>query len=137
MDEERTNLVYLTLADGTKVYDTGDQAYLNDEGNYIYLGRIDHQLKLDGHRVEPGEIEHAVRTFVGDTQVALVAKHNEKGILVPHLFLENYQEDLVPLTAYLKDKLPPYMQPGKIHNLSEFPHNLNGKIDKKALVASL
>ena len=69
--------------------------------------------------------------------MALVAKHNDKGILVPHLFLEDYKQELSQLEAFLKQKLPSYMMPDKIHNLAEFPHNLNGKIDKKALVASL
>ncbi|NNC94332.1 MAG: AMP-binding protein [Chitinophagales bacterium] len=133
-DEEKTKEAYLVLSNGSKAYDTGDIGYLNEEGNYIFLGRKDFQLKLDGYRVEPGEVEHVVRNFLGaHAKVAFIAVKNHKGLLTPHLLVENLNIGVEKLISHLESKLPSYMIPHDVHNVERFPRNANGKADRKEL----
>jgi amino acid adenylation domain-containing protein len=118
-------------------YRTGDEAYVNAKGDFIYTGRIDNQVKIDGYRVELGELEHHARTHTGLAQVACVAAPGPQGSTVLHLFLEGDWDDMAGLRAHLQSQLPPYMQPRQIHTLARLPLNVNGKIDRKALIQQL
>ena len=135
---EKTAAAFITLPDGTAGYRSGDVVFEGASGFY-YCGRTDHQLKVDGYRVESGEIEHHARRFTGVRDAALVGAVDQNGRTVLHLFaLTN--GDVPPTFAkdcrsFLAEHLPPYMVPHKTHAVGAFPLNPNGKVDRKALLA--
>jgi amino acid adenylation domain-containing protein len=132
----RTEEAFVTLSvDGVKIsaYRSGDIAYLNQNGNLIYCGRKDSQVKVDGHRVELGEIEHFARLHLGTDMAAAVLVKDESGVNRLKLFVAGKGLDGNALENELKAKLPSYMWPSAITILPELPLNLNGKIDRPAL----
>lgn len=121
-----------------RFYRTGDLCYLDVSGNLMYAGRIDHQAKIQGFRVELGEIEYHARQFYDSMyQVAAAAFQNEQHITEIALFVEREEESTVPLLAFLREKLPPYMIPTRIVFLPTFPMNANEKVDRVKLKSIL
>lgn len=118
-------------------YRTGDLAFQDNEGDFIFSGRIDNQVKIQGFRVELSEIEHHAREFVKQNQIAAVAYKNKIGNQQIHLFVEDYIGNIEAMETYLKLKLPQYMVPTSISTLKLFPLNVNGKVDRKALTQLL
>jgi len=114
-------------------YRTGDIVYVNENGDLVYCGRKDAQVKIDGHRVELGEIEHFARSYLGNPTAAAVMVKDASGIGRLRLFVGARDIDPRALESYLKSKLPDYMWPASITVLPELPLNLNGKIDRPAL----
>jgi len=114
-------------------YRTGDLGMLDEEGDFLYCGRIDFQVKIQGFRVELGEIEHHVRNYTNLVNVAALPFQNSSGTTQLHLFLENYAGDLKELENYLATKIPIYMVPTSMSSLPLFPLNMNGKVDRKKL----
>lgn len=117
----------------TIFYRTGDLVYFDNQNDYFYCGRIDNQEQIQGYRVEMGEIEHHARAFTNLNQVIAIAKPNNTGIFQLYLLLENYNKDTASLKAYLKEKLPVYMQPHQIIDLANFPLQISGKVDRAKL----
>jgi len=115
-------------------YRTGDLGMIDDEGDFFYCGRVDFQVKIQGFRVELGEIEHHVRNFTNIVNVAAVPVQNNSGTTQLHLFLENFTGNLKELEEYLAGKVPIYMVPTTMSSLPQFPLNMNGKVDRKALI---
>jgi len=117
-----------------RIYRTGDLARLLPNGNLDFLGRADFQIKLRGHRIEPGEIEAALEQIPGIKQAVLVAREDREGDkrLVAYLVGEASQ---AILRSTLESKLPDYMVPSAFVFLPAFPLTANGKIDRKALLA--
>ncbi|MBN3035441.1 MAG: amino acid adenylation domain-containing protein [Bacteroidales bacterium] len=116
-----------------RFYRTGDLAFKDEEGDYMFCGRADNQVQIQGFRVELGEIEHHARKFTKIPNVAAVAFQNEVGSVQIHLFLESYSGKKKEVNEYLKAKLPSYMIPAGISSLEQLPVSSNGKIDRKAL----
>jgi len=114
-------------------YRTGDIAYQDDDGDFMFSGRIDNQVKIQGFRVELSEIEHHARGFTQQNQVAAIAYKNKIGNQQIHLFVEDYKGKINDFENYLKAKLPQYMVPTSISSVQLFPLNVNGKVDRKAL----
>jgi amino acid adenylation domain-containing protein len=134
---EKSAEVFLEL-DGTRFYRSGDIALKDEDGEFHYLGRVDQQVKIEGFRVELSEVEHWLRKVSGIAQVAAVVQANEMGAHQIYSFLESEQViDENELKEKLKSHLPSYMIPKKMISLDTFPLNVNGKIDRKALKASL
>lgn len=130
---------FFTLGSGENAkiyYRTGDLAYVDEDGDFMYCGRIDFQVKIQGFRVELSEIEHYAREYTGLTNVAALAQNNSIGNVQIHLYLEKFDGEIKILEDYLKKKLPQYMIPSFYTNLDNFPLNVNGKIDRKALSAA-
>lgn len=101
----------------------------------MYSGRIDHQVKIDGHRVELGEIEHHVRVFSESSLVAAIVQQNKnltQNILVVYIEAAKQKPEQAILD-YLTSALPPYMIPREVHYIEKMPINLSGKIDRNAL----
>jgi D-alanine--poly(phosphoribitol) ligase subunit 1 len=115
-------------------YRTGDLCFKNADGDFVYCGRTDAQVKVDGHRVELGEIEHAVRKVTGRTAVAVVAVPDGRGVVLA-LFMERPEIDESSLISELKGLLPAYMLPRHIRYLDQLPLNLNGKFDRPKMRA--
>ncbi|MCZ2356696.1 MAG: AMP-binding protein [Bacteroidia bacterium] len=114
-------------------YKTGDICIETDDNHYNYIGRADFQLKIDGYRVEAGEIEHHARNFLQKTTIALGISENNQTILVLAVETVPNDIDIPQLLEHLKFKIPDYMIPKKIIPIKQFPINLNGKIDRKAI----
>jgi amino acid adenylation domain-containing protein len=120
-------------------YRTGDLVRNPREGGPItYLGRIDHQVKINGVRVELGEIEAHLRTASGvEEVVALGWPRSESSALAITAFVCAAGLDTDAIRARMASQLPEYMIPRTIHLIPELPLNTNGKIDRKALLAIL
>ena len=117
-----------------RYYRTGDLAFVDENGDFMYSGRIDFQIKVQGYRVELGEIEHYVRQYTRLNNVAAVAFERNTGIVQIYLFLENYTGEINEIRMHLKSKVPSYMLPAEISSIPSFPLNVNGKVDRKALL---
>ena len=117
-----------------RLYKTGDKARWIADGNVEYMGRIDEQVKIRGHRIEPGEIENVLIECKGVKQAAVLAYENKQGnkILVGYIVAERLFNKQTMIT-YLQGKLPEYMIPVMWVELERLPLTRNGKIDKKAL----
>ena len=122
-----------TTDDGRTFYRTGDLCKTDHAGHFLYLGRIDNQVKIDGHRVELEEIEFHARAFCKDSQV-VAAVGSDAGLHFIFLFIEDEEDRRHGLDEYLKSHLPSYMIPKEIIPINLFPLNSNGKIDRKALI---
>lgn len=117
-----------------RFYSTGDLCYWDKSGNIIYSGRIDQQAKIQGYRVELGEIEYHARTFYDNNcRSVAISFNNEKGLTEIALFIESIGRERSSLEAYLKSKMPQYMIPSRIIYLDTFPLNHSDKIDRAAL----
>ena len=121
---------------GARMYASGDLVRWLEEGVLEFLGRVDHQVKVRGFRMELGEIEAVLREHdaVDD---AVVAAHSDDGgekRLVAYL---TGQQDKIPgirtLRSFLSEKLPDYMIPATFVHLESFPLLPNGKVNRKAL----
>lgn len=122
----------------TRAYRTGDRAHVDALGRLVFIGRTDGQIKLNGHRVELGEIEGVVRQFehVIDALVLLHAMPDGRSCLVGHV-VSTPSDGLQPerLRELCALGLPVYMQPVQWFVHACWPLNINGKIDRKALPA--
>ena len=100
----------------------------------MYSGRIDQQAKIQGFRVELGEIEHHARTFYqNERRVIAIAFQNAQNLTEIALFVEAQQEDTKPLVEYLRTRMPAYMIPTRILFDPTFPLNKSEKVDRNAL----
>lgn len=119
-----------------RLYRTGDLGRWMPEGEIEFLGRKDFQLKINGYRVEPGEIEHALLNHPGITAAQVIAhQHAGNGkALIAYLVVEQgYALDSSALRQVLRKQLAEYMIPARFIVLDAFPLTSNGKIDRKAL----
>ena len=120
-----------------RFYHTGDLCFMDKDGDIMYSGRLDHQAKIQGFRVEMSEIEFHARQFVQKNTIA-IAIENKLGITEIALFIENSKEiETKPLIDYLRTKLPNYMIPSHYYFIQTFPLNDNGKIDKCLLKSKI
>src|SRR5262249_49737678 len=130
----KTAEVFGTTDNGGKFYRTGDLCKIDQGGNFLYLGRMDGQVKIDGHRVELEEIEFHARELCGDRGVVAIVDTSEAGSHFIVLFIESDTDLKHGLKEHLKRQLPDYMIPKEIVTTRLFPLNSNGKIDRKALM---
>lgn len=119
-----------------KLYRTGDLVQWMPDGNIIYKGRVDNQIKVRGYRIEPGEIEYVLLQHKAISQ-CVVLSNKKSGLeqLVAYLVLQsgNNFDDLKEVTEFLRKKLPHYMIPDKLLVVDKFPLNTSGKIDLNML----
>jgi amino acid adenylation domain-containing protein/non-ribosomal peptide synthase protein (TIGR01720 family) len=133
---------------GSRMYDTGDLARWTAEGCVEYLGRTDEQVKIRGHRIEPGEIEAALRTHPGLAQVAVIAREDQPGLkrliayavpAIPATDVDRAEDtgEVSPaaVRAHAATILPDYMVPAAVVILDQLPLTPNGKLNRKALPA--
>jgi amino acid adenylation domain-containing protein len=122
--------------DGKRCYRTGDLARRLPDGDIEYLGRADRQVKLRGHRIEPGEIESVLAEASGVRSSVVIMREDTPGDqrLVAYVLKEPGNTPQVEdLRALLSNRLPAHMVPGAFVILSEFPLTTNGKLDERAL----
>jgi amino acid adenylation domain-containing protein len=134
-DEEKTKRAFVSVPGRNGVYyRTGDRVRRSAPGKPLpYLGRLDHQIKVLGHRVELGEVEAVVRNLCGVAGVVALGWPKGNSADRIEVFLEADRLDTATLMNELKKKLPTYMTPRKIRILPRFPLNPNGKYDRREL----
>ncbi|WP_218586349.1 non-ribosomal peptide synthetase [Pseudomonas sp. 43A] len=120
---------------GERLYRTGDLVHWNSEGQLEYLGRIDHQVKIRGLRIELGEVEAQLLVQPEVREAVVVAKEGPNGArLVAYVSLHlGSVIDSLTLRERLSQMLPDYMVPGVVVVLESLPLNASGKVDRKAL----
>lgn len=119
-----------------RLYKTGDLACYRSNGNIEFLGRIDHQIKIRGFRVELGEIEAVLSEHPGVQEVVVIVREDTPGDKRLVAYVVSSQEQVPTnneLRGFLKEKLPDYMVPSVFAMLSVLPLTPNGKVDRKAL----
>lgn len=121
---------------GGRMYRTGDLVRFSPDGTLYFLGRLDHQIKFRGYRVELGEIEAVIGEYPNIQAVAVVFSQKEGLETLSAYITLNDGEQVFSteiLQQYLKDRLPFYMLPSGIMILKEMPLTPNRKIDRRAL----
>ncbi|MEX1830137.1 phosphopantetheine-binding protein, partial [Luteibacter sp. CQ10] len=125
---------------GARMYRTGDLVRYLADGRVQYLGRIDAQVKLRGFRIEPGEIEAALRGIDGIAQAAATTFTSDDGerYIAAYVVTRGEQDHVVDpegLRAALAGALPEYMIPSAFVRLDALPLTPNGKVDYRSLPA--
>lgn len=133
-DEKNSSSFFYKEVDGKNMrfYHTGDLCYKDKDGDIMYSGRLDHQAKIQGFRVELGEIEYHAREYL-KKNVVCIAFDNDKALTEIAMFIESTEFDMEELLAYMRTKMPAYMIPKRFFFVPVFPLNSNDKTDKVKL----
>ena len=130
---------YINLPEKTQeairdgVFHTRDLARFDEEGTCILIGRIDEMVKINGQRVEPGEVEYVIRNVKGVKNAAVKGfEENGRTFLGAFYVAEDNVTDADILSA-VSARLPAYMIPERIVKMDALPLNANGKLDRLAL----
>jgi amino acid adenylation domain-containing protein len=129
---------HLGAEPAARLYKTGDLARYRSDGTIEFLGRLDHQVKVRGFRVELGEIETVLKEHPRVREAIVVAREDrpDDTRLVAYLLAsERSSPSINELRSFLADKLPEYMVPSAFVALEAFPLTPNGKVDRRALPA--
>lgn len=130
--------VRLPVSDGRRVYRTGDLVRWRVGGWLEFVGRVDHQVKVHGHRIEPGEVESALRRHPDVPEAVVVVGEDASGDrrLVGYVTLRA-GSSLAPseLRSFVARVLPAHMVPAAVTVLERIPTTPNGKLDRAALPA--
>lgn len=138
-EEKNASSFFIKEVNGVNMrfYHTGDLCYKDEDGDIMYSGRLDQQAKIQGFRVELGEIEYHARAFLKNTNVVCMAYENENQLTQIAMFVESGEFDTNELIAYMRGKMPQYMIPSKILFIPIFPLNSSDKIDRAKLKTML
>jgi amino acid adenylation domain-containing protein len=122
---------------GRRMYRTGDLAKFRQDGQIQLMGRADQQIKLRGHRMEPGEIEAAIEQHPEVRQAVVTLQGaGATSRLIAHVKLSQREIDPADLRSWLRERLPEYMIPSEFLSLAEIPLTPNSKVDRKKLMQS-
>ncbi|MFI0240521.1 amino acid adenylation domain-containing protein [Streptomyces sp. NPDC016845] len=116
--------------DGSRMYHTGDLARRTLDGELQFTGRADDQVQLKGFRIEPGEVESALRDLDGVVDAAVTVADSGD-----HLVAHVVGRVPADLSDVLAARLPVHMVPGRVLTVDALPLTVNGKLDRKALIA--
>ncbi|CAM5460279.1 non-ribosomal peptide synthetase [Streptomyces aurantiogriseus] len=137
-DPRRTSAVFVAdpfaPTPGARMYRTGDRVRHRADGRLEFLERVDHQVKIRGHRIELGEVEAALRQVTGVTDAAVDVAVDSAGTMRLAAFVTG-DVDVAEVKAELAGTLPDYMVPAAFVVLDRLPLTPNGKVDRKALPA--
>ena len=125
--------------EGERLYRTGDRVRYLEDGNLEYLGRLDHQVKIRGYRIELGEIEALLLQHARVRHAVVVALEEGSGVkgLVAYVVGDpSALPDGAQLRAYLQERVPEYMVPGRFVLLPSLPLLTSGKVNRAALPES-
>ena len=131
-NEEQNKKVFIDKLNRT-YYKSGDLCFKDEDGDYMYVGRKDFQVKIGGYRVELGEIEYQTKKIITDKNLVVVDVVSKNGMNEIALVVEGQPFDIQDIKTHLSTILPNYMIPTHFHFLPNFPHNINGKLDRKEL----
>lgn len=119
---------------GARLYRTGDVGRFRADGAIEFLGRADHQIKIRGHRIEPGEIETVLERMPNVASAVAVARGEDADRrLIAYVVREGEIPGEAEMRAELRRSLPGYMVPAAIVALDKMPLGPNGKVDRSAL----
>jgi non-ribosomal peptide synthetase component F len=117
-----------------RVYKTGDLASRKKDGNILYHGRIDAQVKIRGIRIEIGEIEATLNEFAGiESSFVEVKRPSENVVLLVAFYVSATELDNAELKEFMKARLPEYMIPNFFNRLETIPLTAHGKLNRNAL----
>jgi amino acid adenylation domain-containing protein len=121
--------------DGVVWYRSGDAVERDGDGLLHFVGRIDHQLKISGYRVEPAEIEDAIhRAFPACRSVVVRCdRGNRRGLVAAIVYAEGDRPAASAVREACASSLPSYMIPAHVVEFGSWPVNANGKIDRAAV----
>ncbi|MFJ6808475.1 amino acid adenylation domain-containing protein [Streptomyces anulatus] len=122
----------VAVRSGARVYRTGDLVSRRHDGVHVFHGRADGQIKVAGHRVEPGEIEAALRAHPGVRAAAVTLSGRQ---LVAYMVPLTHQQlpSATVIMNWLSVRLPSYLIPHRYITLAELPQTPNGKVDRAML----
>lgn len=127
--------------EGRRIYDTGDLARFDLDGQLYVLGRMDLQVKVRGFRIELEEVEARLSTFSGIEQIVCTVRHDdsENAELAAYYVLDGSTQDpsVADLREHCAQTLPAHMVPSLFMRLPSLPRTPNDKLDRKALPAPL
>ena len=129
------NAEKFVMFNGEKVYRTGDLAQITADGQIDHMGRIDNQIKFNGHRIELGEIDAAMAVQPNVRAAATVLREDRPGDvrLVGYLLAnDGDQLNVAEIREGIAKSLPDYMVPNLIVVVDEFPYTPSGKLDRKS-----
>ncbi|AHH19732.1 non-ribosomal peptide synthetase [Nocardia nova SH22a] len=121
--------------DGERMYRTGDLVTCNPQGELVFRGRSDLQVKVRGFRIEPGEIEAALLALPGVARAAVLVRSGAPrgDLLVAYLVPTGNHLEVEAVKSVLSERLPSYLIPAAFVVLAALPLTANGKLDRKAL----
>ena len=111
------------------IYRTGDTGYWQEDGNMVFLGRMDNMVKVRGARIELGEVESVVLKVDSIEQVVVIVKEAQ----LCCYYVTSTRMEVLDLREQLKEMLPDFMMPTFLVHLEDMPLTGNGKIDRRAL----
>jgi len=119
---------------GARLYRTGDLARWRFDGSLEVLGRVDDQLKIRGFRVEPGEVEAAIRGFPGIAATVVTARgpRPQQSLCATVVMEDGVPFDAAALTGYLRTVLPDHLVPSVVLPSDRLPVTASGKVDRRA-----
>jgi acyl-coenzyme A synthetase/AMP-(fatty) acid ligase len=137
-DKKRNEKLFINVdykGNVDKFYRTGDLCFKDDAGNIMLFGRKDSQVKIQGYRVELGEIEFHARKFLKGINVVVLPVEKDPMNIGLIMFIETGKDRIQKelLLEYLRTNLASYMIPEKIMLINNIPLNNNGKTDKLKL----
>ncbi len=125
---------FITLPNGVRAYKTGDIVHYLSHQDIEYVGRRDSQYKVNGYRVDTGEVSHRLKEFAPDAAFFTVVRHKPEAHLCCFVWApENSRFDVDMALHWCRRTLPYYMTPKALHRLSRIPLTANGKADVKFL----
>ncbi|TRX53357.1 amino acid adenylation domain-containing protein [Fulvivirga sp. M361] len=134
-DLTRSMFIPNPFGQGRRMYKTGDLVRKNADGNLEFFGRVDHQLKIDGYRIELSEIEQCLQAFETISAAIATAWENDKGRNMLWAYYQSRTGNVseLELRKFLSGRLPHYMIPTYFVQLAEIPLTKNGKVDYSLL----
>ena len=138
LDRERFLPDPFARGPAARMYRTGDLVRCRGDGVFEFVGRTDEQVKLRGHRVEPGEIESLLARQPGVAEAVVVAEPDASGErrLAAYVVTRGGPSPAAELRELLARQLPDYMVPARITVLERIPRTPNGKLDRRALAGT-
>lgn len=122
-------------APGERVYRSGDLVRFLTNGKIEFLGRIDHQVKIRGLRVELGEIENTILEHPKVKNAVVLARRVKTGetrLAAYYMSTDSQEIKFEEMSSFMKKKLPPYMVPSAFMRMDDFPLTQNKKIDRRS-----
>jgi nonribosomal peptide synthetase MxcG len=127
------------LPDCPRAYRTGDLVRVRTDGQLLFVGRVDDEFKISGHRVNPAEIETALLSYPGVCEVAVIGQTLASGAkrLIAHIVAETPPPSPIALRRHAQAILPAAMTPSAFVFNDRLPKTVSGKVDRAALRASV
>ena len=130
---DKDNAEKFFVLNGTRYYRTGDMCYYAQDGNLMYVSRKDFQVKINGYRVELGEIENVYAEAAKNKYAIVLPYQNAQGNTELAIIIEGKEYYYKDHQAYMGTKLTKYMMPSKWLFVKSMPLNQNGKVDRNKI----